>query len=85
MIENRYICDQCGAIKGSTNHWWRVRIGQALHIYPWDLKAEGYDDDSIQIRHVCGQQCLFKLVQLSLDSLSSTSTIPSANWVNEYA
>ena len=60
-------CDVCGREKQASNHWWRVRVGNALHIYHWDYFGEGGEDDSIKHRHICGQECLMKVVQQFMD------------------
>jgi len=71
MMEIRaYKCDVCSREKQQSNHWYIVRIGTAFHIYYWESWREGREgagDDSIDIKHVCGQECLGKLLQLFLD------------------
>lgn len=68
-----YTCDVCGRQKQQSNHWFKVRIGGALHIYYWNFMREGADDDSIEIKHVCGQQCLLRLQQPFLDNYPDNS------------
>lgn len=62
-----YKCDICSKPKQIANKWFKVRVGEAFHIYYWDLDSEGSEDTSIEHKHVCGQQCLLKLLQPFLD------------------
>ena len=63
----QFSCDVCGRPKRDVNKWFRVRRGEAFHIYYWDFDREGALDDSIETLHVCGQECLLKLLQPFLD------------------
>jgi hypothetical protein len=76
-----YKCDICGRERQSSNHWYVVRAGAAFHIYHWDYWAdrmgEGSDDLSIPLKHICGQECLQRLLAPFLDSRSAPSTIPT--------
>jgi len=68
MRQEQFNCDICGRPKQASNHWWRVRAGNALHIYHWDYFGEDGWDDSIPTKHICGQECLQRLVQNFLDA-----------------
>lgn len=74
-----YKCDICARQKGSTNHWWRVRAGNAFHIYHWTYFGEGGEDSSVPTKHICSQECLLRLLQLflSLPFGSGSTIIPS--------
>jgi hypothetical protein len=67
MEQRVFKCDICQREKQQSNHWYRVRIGNALHLYHWTYFGEGGDDDSVPTKHVCGRECLGKLMQLFLD------------------
>ncbi len=58
----QYKCDVCGAVKGEANHWYKMRVLDALHIYRWDFGGEGGSDLSGQRLHLCGQACVLKKV-----------------------
>lgn len=62
MKQEQYACDMCGRQKQQSNHWFRVRVGNALHIYHWKYFGEGGDDDSILTAHICGEECMQLLV-----------------------
>lgn len=63
MAEIRqYKCDGCGTLKGETNHWYKVRIKEAFHIYRWNFGGEGSEDLSAQMLHLCGSACVTKAV-----------------------
>ncbi len=68
MKKEQYTCDVCGRAKGEVNHWWRARVGNALHIYHWEYFGEGGDDESVPTKHICGHECLNKLVAAFLDA-----------------
>lgn len=62
MQQVTFQCDGCGITKGATNNWFRMRVGNALHIYHWDDCGDGATDDSIAILHVCGRECAQKKI-----------------------
>jgi hypothetical protein len=74
MIGKQFICDQCGRAKGAVNHWYRIRLGEAFHIYKWE-SALAADDDSIEVRHVCSQECLLKQLQNFLNQKEITNEV----------
>lgn len=58
------VCNGCGVVKGSVNHWYMVYIS-ASHVAMWQIFA--WDDlidpkyaDSVM--HLCGQQCAHKML-----------------------
>ncbi len=58
MRKESFTCDVCGAVKGTTNHWWRVYVdGVALSVIGWDARAE-WDKEF----HICGEACALKKV-----------------------
>jgi len=70
-----YKCDACGRERQQANHWFVARIGEAFHIYHWEFfygecDGEGSKDTSIDIKHICGQECLGKMLQPFLDKRS---------------
>jgi hypothetical protein len=76
MKTEQYHCDVCARPKLQTNHWYKVRIGEAFHAYHWDFDREGAMDESLAIKHVCSQECLMKIMQQGfLDSPQTSSTI----------
>lgn len=74
-----FTCDICGRTKQQSNHWFKVRIKEAFHVYRWDFWGEGADDnpgDLSDFKHVCGQQHLLILFQAWMDGSVNTGTIP---------
>jgi hypothetical protein len=75
-------CDVCGKQKGNVDHWWLVWIEpyrpheqaaerQLLKIYPWE-NMSAHDAD---VKHLCGQACLQKLVERWLNSESASASL----------
>ena len=62
MKSESFTYDVCGTKKQTTNHWFKVRVGEALHIYRWDFFGEGADYGFIPIQHVCGSDCATKVL-----------------------
>lgn len=56
------ICDNCGAVKGKTNHWWVAYI-DALNISISLEPLESLDPDHTRdTMHLCGEVCVFKMI-----------------------
>lgn len=50
--EERITCDQCGAVKKETNHWYRAWIyGDQFRLSHASIESERVDQD------ICGHQC----------------------------
>ena len=57
-----YKCDQCGTLRGGTNHWFKVirfYNSRTLRITPWD----GLDgiDEGIEC-HLCSLACVIRFI-----------------------
>lgn len=66
------ICDQCGARKGKTNHWYRVLTGrQGFHAYK--SEAELADDDSIQ--DYCSDNCITRAFSCFLSPIEENKEV----------
>ena len=63
------ICDCCPAVKKDANHWFKVRIGEGFHVYPWEYLGEGASDDSIPTLLLCGDACVTKALAEYLSEL----------------
>lgn len=55
------VCDapNCNQVKGSTNHWWRVRksVGGQFVVSPFSDPEAGTD------LHICSSNCLHKMME----------------------
>lgn len=54
---NTQVCDECGAIKKETNHWYRaVKEGNQFWIAPW---ATQVPDPFVHMKllHICSERC----------------------------
>jgi hypothetical protein len=78
MEQRVYKCDVCGRERQQSNHWFVVRFGDAFHVYHWDFFGEGREDDSIPHKHICGQECLQRILQPFLDLRSTIPTEPAS-------
>lgn len=60
-------CDGCGAMKGHTNRWWKMRCGERLYLFPADqmTDTERHADEHIDL---CGEACVIKKVSEYLGS-----------------
>ena len=70
MKEEIYTCDGCGKQKGETNHWYVLLRGtefrQLLGIGPFDLVMKQAALDKESALHLCGEECLLKMVARNL-------------------
>jgi hypothetical protein len=56
------ICDQCGARKGSTNHWWKIYISKdEFSVYREAPLNE-------KLKDMCGENCVAKALDEWLSS-----------------
>ncbi len=56
MKQESFTCDVCGAVKGRTNHWWKMDDDYpTLQIVPWNIEPEGE-----RFLHICGEACATK-------------------------
>lgn len=61
-IAKRYTCDQCGAERKETNHWFVVLVQPlALNVRLWE-KAPRQVMNHKEAKHICGRECLCVLV-----------------------
>ena len=65
-----YTCDQCGAEKKETNHWWTIlKVGPSIAVapmeYPLDRAVVGYPPEF----HLCGQACVVAYVNAFLSDV----------------
>lgn len=74
-----YTCDGCGAVKGTTNHWFSA-YGYAINAGAGDRGrittlisgSEGFavvPFDEAKDNHFCGEQCVLKAVAAALPGL----------------
>ncbi len=55
------VCDGCGEVRGTTNHWWAIREGDAASLIVEPFRPEKTQlDCSMQI--FCGEVCATKRV-----------------------
>ncbi len=66
MRQETFTCDICGAVKETTNHWWKLGIDRAtenkqLAILPFndDWEPEDYWEERFDL---CGESCVLKQV-----------------------
>lgn len=62
MIVNSFRCDQCGAERQKTNHWFVVEesSGGELLLTKWNVDIARHNG----AKHICGRACLTKLVEV---------------------
>ncbi len=67
----QYSCDVCGAVKGATNHWWKIGEWLSHHsVCKVQLVRFDYDglfDPDVTL-HLCGQACVVKRLNLFMEA-----------------
>lgn len=60
MIVTQFKCDQCGAIRQDSNHWFVVgqSNGGEMLLTNWNPNIAQHDE----AQHICGAGCLLKVV-----------------------
>lgn len=76
MRKETYICDECGAERGETNHWFSLSTRLFQYGGPASMKEEGFflfpwDGEARGQVHLCGQGC----VHAVLDRFMSTGKV----------
>lgn len=56
MRVEEIICDQCGARKGKTNHWWRLNLTNGFFLYQHEKSSDNCKD-------ICGENCATRALQ----------------------
>jgi len=63
----QYKCDNCGAVKGETNRWWRVYVTTvvggpgAILVQAFDIRRPMYVfPEETKAYDLCGQGCVAK-------------------------
>lgn len=74
FIPSQFSCNVCGAGKREANRWWIVfrRQGALLAGMPSSVEVRAWNDAdarSPRAHHVCGEQCLNKLIHKYLPLL----------------
>jgi hypothetical protein len=78
MKIDQYTCDSCGAVKGVTNHWWRIlkQAGNHFSIHPWATELKPADGES-EI-HLCGERCVTVLVGVFMEGCQTGAPDPNS-------
>ncbi len=84
-VNKQYKCDGCGAEKGSTNHWWAVRVLDAedmilamwtLDVYEATMQdAAGFKD----VAFFCGEACAIKKISRAMGAIQTAATDSQAD------
>jgi len=73
MEKRTYTCDVCGTDKKETNHWFAVfvmaRVSPPPRIYVVSLQDLAGCREEEAAKHVCGEQCVTKMISQSLSAL----------------
>ena len=65
-------CDKCGGVKGETNHWWFVVVGDDT-ITIWSAKESNRPDmHTAELLDACSQKCVSDLVSSAMARLGSS-------------
>lgn len=81
MLKALYTCDQCGAEKRNTNHWFVVREIKSDNFSCLTvLQIHPFEDGGLPIdQHICGQACLVQAVSEFASRSGSAAPAPSAH------
>ena len=70
-LKKTWTCDQCGRVKGETNHWFAIRAqGTGIPVIPV-LKLIRFMDASVDDIHLCGEGCVIARVSVCLRGISA--------------
>lgn len=78
MKIDTYACDVCNTQKKETNHWFKAKVYEDVHmklrtrsiqITQWDTNYPEHSDS----KHFCGIPCALKWIGKELQSLSENS------------
>ncbi len=63
MTTEKVICDECGRMKGASNHWHQIGVNRIDS----EVNAEiglllGPRTDNYVVLDLCGQQCLYRTI-----------------------
>jgi len=66
-----YTCDQCGRVKGETNHWFAIQeMGTRSTLMP-TFRLMGFGDSGSEFIHLCGEACVMARVSFCLREISA--------------
>ena len=72
-VKTTYTCDQCGQVKGETNHWFAMQErGTGATILPM-FRLLGFMDAAPDDIHLCGENCVMARVSACLREISAKS------------
>tara|TARA_R110000868_G_scaffold64453_1_gene193477 strand:+ start:173 stop:424 length:252 start_codon:yes stop_codon:yes gene_type:complete len=73
-VKATYTCDNCGAVKGETNHWFAVQyLGTRSTLLP-TFKLLGFMDSGADDQHLCGEACVMAKVSHCLREISAAAS-----------
>jgi hypothetical protein len=62
-LPNPYKCDECGVLKGESNHWWRARFSKGL----FTIRAWGSVTNETKGEfHLCSESCASKAMSRAI-------------------
>lgn len=75
--EIRITCDCCGKLKGDNNHWWVIRVEDALHLYTFEWIELHLDYHLLhKLQYLCGYFCVSKVIASFMDKTINTQNEP---------
>lgn len=65
-----YKCDECGKVKGESNHWfWCARVpGPRFVVAAWDCVNCDPSVEIVEVKHLCGMGCAVKAMTKAMES-----------------
>lgn len=68
-VKATYTCDNCGATKGETNHWFAIRAnGNRSTLLP-TFTVGAFIDAGADDSHLCGESCLSVAVSKAIQEI----------------
>lgn len=55
--EERIVCDQCGAVKKETNHWYSADVSTSGLFLLGPAGSGNNGAQNVGVQDICGQQC----------------------------
>ena len=86
-VQYTYTCDQCGQVKGQTNHWFAVHEFWPDLDMP-TLKLRAFLDRKDGDKHLCGEVCVMARVSMCMQEILEKSdkkekARKASNWIAE--
>lgn len=78
MKIDTFKCDQCGSMKGQTNHWWAFYSelwGDGRGYSTVIITLDQANESGVDVQHYCGVPCLTQALHKALTARVQSETV----------